>query len=76
MEISNDKIAENPEVLLGDHHQVRRRHSFLREIGRAHYNPEREGYVALGSLAKYTTEKWCWKSGIPKEHYYAFLKTE
>lgn len=76
MQVSMDTIAENPGVLLGDHHQVRRRHAFLKEMGRAHYNPEKAGYVSLETLAKSSTDKWCWKIGVPKEYYFTFLKTE
>lgn len=76
LEISMEVIAENPGVLLGDHHQVRRRHAFLKEIGRAHYNPEKAGYVSLETLTRSTSHKWCWKIGVPEEHYFTFLKTE
>ncbi|XP_062580763.1 transcription termination factor 3, mitochondrial-like [Saccostrea cucullata] len=76
MGITTQKLSECPAVLMASHHQVRRRHAFLKEIGRAHYDPEKAGYVSLESLGMYSVDKWCWKMNIPKEHYMKFLKTE
>lgn len=50
MQISNEKIVQEPECLLTREFRLKQRHQFLTYLGKAQYDPTKDLYVSLKSL--------------------------
>lgn len=50
MNISNEKIVQEPECLLTREFRLKQRHQFLSYLGKAQYDPTKDLYISLKSL--------------------------
>jgi len=76
MGIPHEQILQQPDVLLFREFIVRQRHNFLKELGKAQYDPTLPNYVSLESLVHGSDVEFC--RNVAKtslEVFNAFLKT-
>lgn len=59
MAIPHRQILQQAGVLMFRNHIVEERHEFLKEIGRAQYNPKLPGYVSLQTLVHGNDVDFC-----------------
>ncbi|XP_053679561.1 transcription termination factor 3, mitochondrial [Anopheles nili] len=76
MKISHAEILKTPDLLLTRDVRIKQRHGFLKFLGKVQYDPKKELYIPLKSLAEKTDEEFVTevaKSNM--ECYNRFLKT-
>uniref|UniRef100_A0A182QXW2 Transcription termination factor 3, mitochondrial n=1 Tax=Anopheles farauti TaxID=69004 RepID=A0A182QXW2_9DIPT len=76
MKISHAEILQTPDLLLTRDVRIKQRHGFLKFLGKVQYDPKKELYIPLKSLAEGTDEEFVTevaKSNM--ECYNRFLKT-
>ncbi|KFB51274.1 AGAP012143-PA-like protein [Anopheles sinensis] len=76
MKISHEDILKTPDLLLTRDFRIKQRHGFLKFLGKVQYDPRKELYIPLKSLAEGTDEEFVTeiaKSNM--ECFNRFLKT-
>ncbi|XP_050094505.1 transcription termination factor 3, mitochondrial [Anopheles aquasalis] len=76
MKLTHEQILKNPDLLLTRDFRIKQRHEFLKFLGKTQYDPKKELYILLKSLAAGTDEQFVTeiaKSNM--ECYNRFLKT-
>uniref|UniRef100_A0A182FV97 Transcription termination factor 3, mitochondrial n=1 Tax=Anopheles albimanus TaxID=7167 RepID=A0A182FV97_ANOAL len=76
MKLTHDQILKTPDLLLTRDFRIKQRHEFLKFLGKTQYDPKKELYIPLKSLAAGTDEQFVTeiaKSNM--ECYNRFLKT-
>lgn len=76
MKLTHDQILKTPDLLLTRDFRIKQRHEFLKFLGKTQYDPKKELYIPLKSLAAGTEEQFVTeiaKSNM--ECYNRFLKT-
>ncbi|KAK4325427.1 hypothetical protein Pmani_004022 [Petrolisthes manimaculis] len=76
MGLTHAQLLHFPHVLLSRDFRLRQRHSFLRSIGRAQYDPTQPGYVSPQQLVSGDDVTFCSTlANTSIQHYNDFLKT-
>lgn len=76
MKLSHDMLLQQPEILTSREFRLRERHEFLKMLGRAQYDPEKDMYISPKSIVEgnnYQFVRNVAKSDM--ETYELFLKT-
>ncbi|OWR44919.1 hypothetical protein KGM_214169 [Danaus plexippus plexippus] len=76
MQIPHNTILQQPGILLCRNFIIKQRHSFLKSLGRAQYDPTKENYVPILALFKGTDLEFCKDyAKCTIDVYNTFLKT-
>ncbi|KXJ74671.1 hypothetical protein RP20_CCG013164 [Aedes albopictus] len=76
MQVPHQEILRTPEILESRDHRIKQRHGFLKFLGKAQYDPQKELYISLKSLVEGTDEEFATitaKSNM--QCYESYLKT-
>lgn len=52
MQLSHNQIVQFPEVLLSREFRLKQRHGFLKFLGKAQYNPQKDLYISPEKLVE------------------------
>lgn len=76
MQISHERIVDDPFVLLSRQHRLEQRHKFLMHLGKAQYDPKAPLFVSLTALVSGTDEEFVMNVARSNlQTYEVFLKT-
>lgn len=76
MQLSHQMLIQQPEVLTSREFRLRERHEFLKILGRAQYDPEKDMYLSPKSMIEGNINHFVRKvAKSDMETYELFLKT-
>ncbi|XP_001653246.2 transcription termination factor 3, mitochondrial [Aedes aegypti] len=58
MQVPHREILKTPEILESRDHRIKQRHGFLKFLGKAQYDPQKDLYISLKSLVEGTDEEF------------------